>query len=290
MTLTLDRQIIFHESSIDPCGQVACQAKGNHVTVTRVTVTTIKADEKPTELLAVTTNRSENEIRTDNIHGNGTLNNNEAKIYLDLKDVSACDSEYFICEVTYTKPSGEEQTDFTMAGPGKFQNLESPSEPDEKTPERVAMSKSSSYSSGDPYRSELWFLGDKITKIEGKFETLRDRLDRKTTQNIDAVHKRASVLENSVLERVTSVETDFSTRVSRLEDRVSSLLLPESRDASSPSGQSLSDLARRVDEVSSSLEVLNMSRGIPQSEGHKEPKVGISLRIHHPIDKKSYLP
>ncbi|KAK3764031.1 hypothetical protein RRG08_042083 [Elysia crispata] len=119
--------------------------------------------------------------------------------------------------------------------------------------------------SSKPYLSEIWFLRDKITKIEGKFETLSDRLDRKLSQNIDTRHRRASTLE-----RVSSVETDFSSRLSRLEDRVSSILLSESPDSSSDVAESLADMERRLEDLTAAVEQVNVSKMASPDGGHQD--------------------
>ena len=123
------------------------------------------------------------------------------------------------------------------------------------------------------YSPELWHLGDKIIKIEDKFETLKDRLDRRLNQNIDTVNRRANTLENSVLGRVSSVETDFSSRFSRLEDRVSSILQSESPDTSSDVAQSLADMKRRLEDLTAAVDRMNASKVALQDDGHQDPQV-----------------
>ncbi|KAK3757362.1 hypothetical protein RRG08_058219, partial [Elysia crispata] len=64
---------------------------------------------------------------------------------------------------------------------------------------------------------------------------------------------------NTVLGRLGSVETDLSRRVSRLEDRVSSHLLPESVETGPDSDSAIADLESRLEVVASALDELNVS-------------------------------
>ena len=214
---------------------------------------------------------------------------NSAIIYVDLTDVLSCVSDFITCEVSYGTKENQTGEVFTIAGPGKLPTFQpSPhQERENPVPRTVSQSKAPSYTSGNPYLSELWFLGDKLTKVEGKFETLSDRLESRLTQNMESVQRRAGTLENSVLERVTSVETDFSSRVSRLEDRVSSLLLTQSPDFSSDVDktlvnmerrlgdvdQTLVDMERRLGGVERTLDQINTSKALSQGEGRQEEQV-----------------
>ena len=274
VTLTLNRKVLFPEERGNTCGQLTCQARGDHVTIDRVTIKRIKTTGEATELLELTTSKSENQIFLDEIRGNGTLRNNAADVQFKLSEQNTCDTDHFTCELTFTKKSGEKGNAYTMTGLEKSSNPQIQPEPTQKTPAKIEAPKAPSYTNGNPYTSELWFLGDKITKIEGKFETLSDRLEARVNQKVDAIHKRAGTLENSVLERVSSVESDFSSRVSRLEDRVSSRLLsePES-DTGSELRQSLADLERRVTDLATSLEKLNESTEASRGDKPEEAKV-----------------
>ena len=198
---------------------------------------------------------------------------NSAVIYVDLTDVLSCASDFIACEVSYGTKTNQTGEVFTIAGPGKLPTFQPSPHQERENPVPVTNTHSSapSYTLGNPYVSELWFLGDKITKVEGKFETLGDRLERRLTQNMESVQRRAGTLENSVLERVTSVETDFSSRVSRLEDRVS--LLTQSPDSSSDVDQTLADMERRLEDVERTLDQINTSKALPQGEGRQEDQV-----------------
>ena len=203
---------------------------------------------------------------------------NSAIIYVDLTDVSSCVYDFITCEVSYGTKDGPSGEVFTIAGPGKLPTCQpSPQQKGNPVPRTVSQSKAPSYTSGNPYLSELWFLGDKLTKVEGKFETLSDRLERRLTQNIESIQTRAGTLENSVLERVTSTETDFSSRVSRLEDRVSSLLLTQSPDSSSDVDQTLADMERRLEGVERALDQINTSKAAPENGRHNEEQVILHL-------------
>ncbi|KAK3739877.1 hypothetical protein RRG08_020320 [Elysia crispata] len=158
-----------------------------------------------------------------------------------------------------------------MAGPRKLPRFPAPPQADRENTVSVKESKFTPYKTGSPYLSELWFPREKITKVEGNFETLSDRLDRTLSQNMDAVQSRGGTLEISVLERVSSVETEFS-RVSRLEDRVSSILLSESPDTSSDVVQSLADMERRLDDMRAELDQMNVSKTVSAESGHREKR------------------
>ncbi|KAK3787085.1 hypothetical protein RRG08_013462 [Elysia crispata] len=272
LELSMDRMLLPGEES-DPCSQIVCRIHGNSFTVNNVTASRVKVNGDSSELLVVTTDAPEISISVGNIGANGTLKSNRATIYIDLADISSCDSDSIVCKVTFTNESGHRGETFTMAGPRKLPRFPAPPQADRENTVSVKESKFTPYKTGSPYLSELWFLGEKITKVEGKFETLSDRLDRRLSQNIDAVQSRAGTLENSVLERVSSVETDFSSRVSRLEDRVSSILLSESPDTSSDVAQSLADMERRLEDMRAELDQMNVSKTVSAESGHREKPV-----------------
>ena len=267
----MDRNIPLILEDDAPCSQLSCRVKGNSVPVNSVTVSKVKVTGEVSEILAVTTNTPEIQV----VSANGTLVDNSAIIYVDLTDVWSCVSDFITCEVSYGTKDGPSGEIFTIAGPGKLPTFQlSPrQQKGNPMPRTVSQSKAPSYTSGNPYFSELWFLGEKITKVEGKFETLSDRLEKRLTQNIESVQRRAGTLENSVLERVTSAETDFSSRVSRLEDRVSSLLLTQSPDSSSDVDQTLADMERRLEGVERTLDQINTSKALTQGEGRQEDQV-----------------
>ncbi|KAK3758654.1 hypothetical protein RRG08_061097 [Elysia crispata] len=127
-----------------------------------------------------------------------------------------------------------------------------------------------------------------IDFLSYKFETLKDRLDRRLNQNIDTVNRRANTLENSVLGRVSSVETDFFSRFSRLEDRVSSILLSESPDTSSDVAQSLADMERRLKDLTAAVKQVNDSKVALQDDGHQDPQPVVCERSMGDVVTKTY--
>ena len=79
-------------------------------------------------------------------------------------------------------------------------------------------------------------------------------------------------------ERVSLVEKYFSSRLSRLEDRVSSIL--PSPDTSSDVAQSLADMKRRLEDLTADVEQMNVSKvGSPDS-GHQDVQVIRSIFIN----------
>ena len=279
LDLTLDRDILLPSEDGASCSQLICRANGNSGIINSVTVSKVKVNGVLSELLALTINNAEIEVVGDKIRGNGSLEDNSATIYIDTRDVSSCESDVFTCDVGYTDKDGDVKEAFAISGSGKLPRLNpaSPQERERPVPVTNTHSSAPSYTLGNPYVSELWFLGDKITKVEGKFETLSDRLERRLTQNMESIQTRAGTLENSVLERVTSVETDFSSRVSRLEDRVSSLLLTQSPDSSSDVDQTLVDMERRLEGVEKTLDQINTSKAVPENGRHNEEQVILHL-------------
>ena len=233
------------------------------MTLESLIISKVKVNETLSQILAVTKNKPEIDTSFDKIRGKGTLQDNVAAMRVELWETDGCTSHYFTCVATFTSESGHKGEAFTVAGPGKLPNCRSSPQPARQSQAQetvtVSQPKAPLYTSENPYVSELWFLGDKITKVEGKFETLSDRLERRLTQNMESVQRRAGTLENSVLERVTSTETDFSSRVSRLEDRVSSLLLTQSPDPSSDVDQTLANMERRLEGVERMLGQINGS-------------------------------
>ncbi|KAK3783114.1 hypothetical protein RRG08_042080 [Elysia crispata] len=71
-------------------------------------------------------------------------------------------------------------------------------------------------------------------------------------------------------ERVSSVEKYFSSRLSRLEDRVSSILLSGSPDTSSDVAQSLADMERRLEDLTAAVEQVNVSKVASPDGGHQD--------------------
>ena len=265
--MSLERTVPLREEG-KPCGQFVCLVQGNSVSINTVTISRVKATGEPSELLAVTTSTPEMNISAGNIQGNGTLRANSAAIYIKLSDLSSCGSDFIASEVTFTNRSGHSGASFTIAGPGTLPKLQAVPKAERERQETRTGMEALPRPSSKPYLSEMWILRDRITKVEGKFVTLSDRLDRKLSQNIDTRHRRASTLE-----RVSSVETDFSSRLSRLEDRVSSILLSGSPDTSSDVAQSLADMERRLEDLTAAVEQVNVSKVASPDGGHQNVQV-----------------
>ena len=104
--------------------------------------------------------------------------------------------------------------------------------------------------------SEYWWLENEIIHVEDKLRTFNDRVDIK----IDSLRNRATSLENGVLERVASVETDFSSRVSRLEDRLASVLLSKSEETEPDESQAITSIKKDLTDLKRSVEALNELR------------------------------
>ena len=98
-------------------------------------------------------------------------------------------------------------------------------------------------------------LGNKMLRVEDKFQTFGDRVDIK----LDSLRKRETSLENNILERVASVETDFSSRVSRLEDRLASVILSKFQEPEPDESQAIATIKADLTEVTRSVEMLNKS-------------------------------
>ena len=81
-------------------------------------------------------------------------------------------------------------------------------------------------------------------------------------------------------ERVSSVEKYFSSRLSRLEDRVSSILLSGSRDTSSDVAQSLADMERRLEDLTAAVKQVNVSKVASPDVGHQDVQVIRSIFIN----------
>lgn len=127
----------------------------------------------------------------------------------------------------------------------------------------------------NPYLSMLRFLGD---KVEAKFSTLNNSTEEKLRENLDAVQNRTEALENSLLKRISSVESEFASRVSRMEVRLSSML--QARSSVTGSGVSLFDMARKLQEMEEALDQMNTSRTISQESGNKSDKVNRSVTLY----------
>ncbi|RUS68400.1 hypothetical protein EGW08_023838, partial [Elysia chlorotica] len=225
LELALSRETTFLGSG-DPCGELICRVKGNGVTIELVSVSVTEASGESRQLLGVTSSIQDADVLNVDVRGNGTLVDNLASIFLDLFESSVCVAGYFTCEVTYTKASGERKNQFASAGPGH-------------PPSRQAAPELQSYKypkPDDPYSSELCQLKDRVSEV--RFQSLDARM-------------------NQMLETVNLADT--SSRLSRLEDRVSTLLLAHSpsTESTSPTDPSpplaLEDLESRVTALEASV-------------------------------------
>ena len=116
-------------------------------------------------------------------------------------------------------------------------------------------------------------LGNKMLRVEDKFQTFGDRVDIK----LDSLRKRETSLENDILERVVSVETDISSRVSRLEDRLASVILSKSQEPESDESQAIATIKDDLTEVTRSVEMLNRSHTDLQLYRLKEHQLTANL-------------
>ncbi|RUS71578.1 hypothetical protein EGW08_020656, partial [Elysia chlorotica] len=229
------------------------------------------------ELLSITRESPSRVVSLDTYRANGTLKNNTAFLFVDLVETPEFGADFFVCEVAFTKGSGESGRAFSIAGPGNYTSLLKDGEGRSKQqqvretePSLTATTPPAKVFSS-PYTSEIWFLGEKLTKVEAKFEKLSERLEKRVSLGVDNVYKRATSLENSVMERVTSAEAAFSGRISRLEDRLASEVLSpsQSRDGGEIPGtpQALVDIERRLDGLELALGNRNMSLNAVTSHG-----------------------
>ncbi|KAK3781983.1 hypothetical protein RRG08_048204, partial [Elysia crispata] len=272
--MTFDRDVFLEAEEGDSCGQLTCSTRGNLENIDSVTMRRTKPSGVCDELLSITRESPHRVVSLDSFRANGTLEDNTAQVTLDLVEMSSCRSDYFTCEVTFTRRSGETGKAFSMSGPGESPSCQREGKSDWKTRENGPSSSPPAKSLSNPYISEIWFLGEKIIKIEGKFTTLSDRLERRMSQSVKDVHDRTSSLENSVMERVTSSETGFSERISRLEDRVASSLLSQSQSLEErPVDPGLLEaVERRLDDMTLVLEGLDVSTSTASQEGELQDK------------------
>ena len=96
-----------------------------------------------------------------------------------------------------------------------------------------------------------------------------DRERRETVNGVEASPRPSRnqyLSELKMLRDKISVETDLSSRISRLEDRVSSKFLSESSETSSDVAQSLHNIVSRLEDVTANLEHMNASK-VPSPYG-----------------------
>ena len=164
---------------------------------------------------------------------------------------------------------------------GESTSSETQKNPKDVTPGEESVSSPRSHQFSNVYAAELWFLGNKMTKVEGKVESFGERMDRKLNQNVDGIRERVTGLENTVLERVASVEADLISRTSRLEDRLAGVLLSSSQDGESDRSQDVEDIKRNFTSLVRSFDRLTISIADVQEERIKDGKLlaNISARI-----------
>ncbi|GFS18159.1 ficolin-2 [Elysia marginata] len=176
LELAFDRELTFRGTH-DPCGHLTCRVRGNSLTLESVSVTEVKATQENRHVLTVSSTKPNEEISETDIRGNGTFReNNRATLNFDLLDSSICTSGYFICEVVYTKRSGERERQFATAGPGY--------------PPRVYPPAESGISSSNSHNLGQCTSNDKVNEV--KFESLEKRL----SQMYDTIMPRVSTLED----------------------------------------------------------------------------------------------
>ena len=116
LELSLDRDIISMGDQ-EQVGELTCKANGNDVTVESVSVIWVNITGESSDVVTVRTTKPEHSVALDGILGNGTLENNSGYIVLNQMDAAICGSSYFLCEVTFTKPSGERERAIATAWP-----------------------------------------------------------------------------------------------------------------------------------------------------------------------------
>ena len=270
--MSLDRTVPQREEG-KPCSQFMCLVHGNSAAINTVTISKVKVNEDPSEILAVSASDPEININDEDIRANGTLQGNSAATYIELIDPSSCVSDFIACEVTFTNRSGHSEESIAIAGPGNLSKLQAVPMTDTEVQDTMSQVEALPRQFYYPYVSELRFLGDKMIRNERYFETRSDRLDKKLSENIETVQRRANTLEDSVLERVSSVETSLASRISRLEDRFSYNLLSESSETSSDVAQTLAHMERRLNDVTATLEQVNASNVASPDDGNHDAQV-----------------
>ena len=155
--LTLDRDILLPSEDGASCSRLVCRAKGNSGKINSVSVRKVKVNGVMSELLVLTTNKPVIQIVRDKIRGRGSLEDNSAIIYIDARDVSSCESDVFTCEVVYAEKDGDVKEAFAISGSGKLPSLQSLSPQEKEGSATVTMTQSNapSYTSRNPYLSEL---------------------------------------------------------------------------------------------------------------------------------------
>ena len=90
--MTLDRTVPQREEG-KPCSEFMCLVHGNSAAINTVTISRVKVNEDPSEILAVSASDPEININDEDIRGKGTLQGNSAAIYIELSDPSSCVSD-----------------------------------------------------------------------------------------------------------------------------------------------------------------------------------------------------
>ena len=122
--LSLTRDMIFIGDT-DQFGQLTCQASGNEATINSVTIMWVNVTGKSIDLLSVTADSPAGSLSLGGMNGTGSLVGNSGSNFIDRVSAADCDSSYFLCEVAFTKPTGESERAVAAAWPSRPQNAQS---------------------------------------------------------------------------------------------------------------------------------------------------------------------
>ena len=200
-------------------GQVTCEVTGVDVTIDAVTMTWVKQTGEAADIVTVTTETPGNVGFVEKMTASGTLTANSANISVSQVDGVACEASYFLCEVTFTKQSGERATAMAVTAPGRRQ---------------------SDLSYQDMSNDTMSALDDARQKL----------IELKTS--LEALNQtHAALLESK--QTADNVNANISARISHLEDMLSSR--DQSCDSCLNVTNSLEDLQSRLAVLENSAEV-----------------------------------
>ncbi|GFR75918.1 ficolin 1 [Elysia marginata] len=109
--LNMHREMISQRGQSLAC-QVTCEASGNAVTLESLAIIWTKPKVESANVHTVTKDgKNDGFFSLDGLLGNGTgsFENNNGFLVLDEMDEAICASEHFLCEATFTNPSGVEE-------------------------------------------------------------------------------------------------------------------------------------------------------------------------------------
>ncbi|GFR99569.1 tenascin-R [Elysia marginata] len=209
LELAFDREMTFLGTH-DPCGHLTCRVRGNSLTLESVSVTEVKATHENKQILVVTSTHPNKEISETDIRGNGTfLENNRATLNFDLLETSICNSGYFICEVVYTKTSGERERQFATAGPGYPPRVHPNSE------SGVCLSNScppGQYTINDKVNEvKFEFLGEKLNQLIDRTATLEEKFFSLLLHQSPVAGPNATKTLENLEMRMSDVEESIGT-------------------------------------------------------------------------------